>query len=768
MSSGPIASYHHLLTSLDDYAGQVEGVSFYPPRGGVLDPAYDGAHAAALRTLGLVPYAHQGRALAALESGRNVVIATPTASGKSLVYQLPTLDALRSGESSLYLYPTKALAHDQLGRLTGMAERLGLEVGEQQIGTYDGDTTAPARRTLRTNARCLLTNPDMLHYGILPFHPHWSGFFAGLRFVVVDELHAYRGVLGIHVANILRRLLRVARYHGADPRIVAASATIGNPQAHAHNLTGESFELIDADDAPRGPREFVLWRPASVPNAPERRRSATTEAAKLAVALLRQDVKSLFFTNSRKAAELLRRYAVGDLDPAEAPLMQSYRAGYSPEDRRLIEDGFRNGDIRVLSATSALELGMDIGGVDAVVLVGYPGSKVAMWQRSGRAGRSGGRALTVLIPGNDPLDEYYLQHPDSLMDGPVEDAVADPYNVELHPAHVACAAAELPIRPAELETSGLVAPWLDLAGVPGLHEVGGSWLNTRRYPHRHVRVRGSGGGRVRLEDGLGRTLGTADLATALRDLHPGAVYLHQGEQYLVMDLDLTRGLASLVPHIEDYYTRPRSDTDIEVLETFGPSGAHPDGVLEDPPVGVEVGRVRVSTTVHSYVRQRYHAEGVLDERALDLPQLSYVTQALWFGVGGAERRFAPDELAGAIHALEHTLIGLLPAFVLCERADVGGVSYPLYPAAGEPRVFIYDGTPGGVGYARAGAAVFVTWLRAARDLLKGCACRSGCPRCVLSPKCGNGNQMLDKGAAARLADLLLTRLQPEGPVAALA
>ena len=481
-----MTSYHHLLTSLEGYAGQIEGVSFYPPRGGSLDADYDGEHADALQALGIVPYAHQGRALRALESGRNVVVATPTASGKSLVYQVPTLAALRSGSSSLYLYPTKALAHDQLGRLTDMAARLGLDVPEHQIDTYDGDTPGDVRRAMRTSARCLLTNPDMLHYGLLPFHRHWSGFFADLRFVVLDELHAYRGVLGIHVANILRRLLRVARHHGADPRIVAASATIGNPQAHAYNLTGEAFELIDADDAPRGPREFVLWRPAALPNAPERRRSATTEAAKLAVALLRHDVKSLFFTNSRKGAELLRRYAVGDLGAGEAPLMQSYRAGYSPEDRRVIEDGFRNGDIRVLSATSALELGMDIGGVDAVVLVGYPGSKMALWQRSGRAGRSGGRALTVLIPGNDPLDEYYLQHPDALTDGPVEDAVADPYNVELHPLHVACAAAEIPIRPEELKGSGLVAPWLDLADVPGLHEVGGSWVNAARYPHRRV------------------------------------------------------------------------------------------------------------------------------------------------------------------------------------------------------------------------------------------------------------------------------------------
>lgn len=755
MSIGEAPSYLSLLTSMAGYAGQVESVAFYPPRAAVLDRDYAGAHAAALRTLAVVPYAHQARAFRYLGADRNVVLATPTASGKSLVYQLPTLDALGSGGSSLFLFPTKALAHDQLGRLSSLAERLGVQDVGTRIGTFDGDTRTEARRQMRDAARCVLTNPDMLHYGLLPFHSAWSGFLRDLRFVVLDELHAYRGVLGIHVANVLRRLLRVARLYGAEPRIIAASATIGNPKEHAVNLTGAPFELVDADDAPKGPREFIVWRPTALPNAPDRRRSATTEAAKLAVALLRADVKSLFFTNSRKTAELLRRYAAADLDPEEAPLLQSYRAGYSSEERRLIEDGFRDGAVRVLSTTSALELGMDIGGVDAVVLVGYPGSKMAMWQRAGRAGRAGRRSLTLLIPGNDPLDSYFLQHPEALTEGPVEDAVADAFNVELHPLHAACAAAEAPIEDAELDPPSSFATWLEPGRVPGIHRIGGRWVHPGRYPHRHLRLRGMGGGRVRLRDGLGRTLGSADLATALRELHPGAVYLHRGEQYLVLELDLERGVASLVPHIEDYFTRPRSDTDVEVLETFGGQGS---ASLAPPPSGVQVGRVRVTNTVHSYVRQRYFGKGVLDERPLDLPELSYATQALWFGVGSAAHGFAPDQLAGAIHALEHTLIGLLPAFVLCERADVGGVSYPLYPPAGETRVFIYDGYPGGVGYARAGAAVFLEWLRAARDLLSGCPCKDGCPRCVFSPKCGNGNQMLDKRAAARLADALLLRM----------
>ena len=746
-------SFHALLTGLEGYQDQVASYAFFPPRTGRTDEGYAGRYQGRLAALGLAAYAHQARALALVEARRNVVVATPTASGKSLVYQLPTLDAAAEGGTSLYLYPTKALAHDQLGRLRTMAGRLGLELGEGAIASYDGDTPSSLRAAVREEARCALTNPDMLHYGMLPYHARWARFLAALDTIVLDELHSYRGVLGTHVANIVRRLLRIARHYGAEPRLVAASATIGNPLEHAEALSGEPFELVEEDDAPRGAREFILWRPTQVggPGAATRRRSATTEAAELAAAFVRRDVKSIFFCNSRKVAELLRRYASGHLRGEEVPLLQSYRAGYSAEDRRLIEQGFKSGDIRVLTATSALELGMDIGGVDAVVLVGYPGSKMALWQRSGRAGREGRRALTLLIPGNDPLDEYYLHHPELLTEGRVEDAVADPFNSELHPLHVACAAAERVLRDDE---RGVVDPSLALAGVPGLHRIEGGWTHLGRYPHRRVRIRGGGDRMIRLKDAGGRSLGTADLATALRELHPGAVYLHQGEPYLVVRLDLDRGLAELLPHIEDFYTQPRSETDIEVL----PASAR--GAERTPlPAGVQVGRVRVSTAITSFVRKRYLSGQVLDERALDLPELSYPTQALWFSAREVEDAVRADELPGALHALEHTLIGLLPAFVLCERADVGGVSYPSYPPTGESTVFIYDGYPGGVGYARAGATQFRTWLTAARDLLRDCPCESGCPRCVLSPKCGNGNQFLDKRAARKLADALLLRLE---------
>lgn len=759
---GGFSSFHALLTSLPGYEGQVASYHFFPPRRGRVVEGYDGAYAGELARLGVVPYGHQARALSALGAGQDVVIATATASGKSLVFQVPLASAVSRGGTGVVLYPTKALAHDQLGRLRSIYGSLrGPESPEPEtaIATYDGDTASERRSEVREGVRVALTNPDMLHYGVLPHHERWAAFLGSLELVVLDELHAYRGVLGTHVANVVRRLLRLAERYGASPRVVCASATVGNPGEHASRVTGRTFTVVSDDDSPAAAREFVIWKPPSTQDG--RRKSANSEAASLAAAFAARGVRSIFFCNSRKAAELVRRYAVQQLPPELADKVSSYRAGYTAEDRRALEQAFRDGEVTVLTATSALELGMDVGGVDAVVMVGYPGSKMALWQRSGRAGRAGRRSLALLVPAADPLDEYYLTHPDKLVEGPVESAVADPHNTVVHPLHVACAAAETPVR----EGEELVAPWLELSQVPGLVQTPRGWVHKGRYPHRRVSLRGTGGKLVRLKDGNGKTIGVSDLGAALRDLHPGAVYLHQGETYIVASLDLERGIARLLPHIEDYYTQPRSETEIEVLRVVARGrGARPDAgaVVDWLPAGVALGDVRVTHTVTSYVRKRYFSEAVLEERALDLPDTSYATQAVWFDAEGLVDPPAAADMPSALHALEHTLIQLLPAFVLCERADVGGVSYPVYPDTGGPLVFVYDGYPGGVGYAWAGGHAFVEWLTAARDLLRACDCKDGCPRCVLSPKCGNGNQYLDKGAARVLADALLRRVA-EGP-----
>ncbi len=742
-------SYQAWLRTLDLYQDQIKAFEFFPAYGGEVAEA--GCYAPMVRHLELAPYRHQAQAWQQLAAGENVVVATATASGKSLIYQLRIVEALRRGGRALILFPTKALARDQEEKLQGIVDRFGLD----GVVRYDGDTPRDERARSRDTATCLLTNPDMVHYGILPFHERWAHLLGRLELMVIDELHSYRGVFGVHVANIVQRLLRLCRSYGAEPQVVATSATIGNPAQHLHNLTGLEGVVVADDGAPRAAREFLFWQPPEVDSS--RRRSANTEAAALAATFVRAGVKTIFFSNSRKGAELLRRYAAAQLGE-EARYLASYRAGYTAEDRRLIEAGFKADDIRVLTATSALELGVDVGGVDAVVQVGYPGSLMALRQRAGRAGRRGRRSLTLLIPGNDPLDEYYLRHPELITEGPVERVVADPFNSELHPLHLRCAAAERPLQVGE----EVIAPWLDLASVPGLIRRGSAWHSLSRYPHRRVAVRG-GGRRVLLRDGFGRRLGVADLTTALRELHPGAVYLHQGEPYLVVRLDLEAGLAELVPHIEDYYTQPRSETDIEVLTEIPSALNLGHDVVETPPATVRVATVRVTDTVTSFVRKRYLTEAILEERLLDLPLTSYVTQALWLPLGQVAKAVTGFDLGSAMHALEHTLIGLLPAFVLCERADVGGVSYPLYLPTGEPTVFVYDGYPGGVGYVRAGAAVFHDWLGATVQLLADCSCESGCPRCVLSPKCGNGNQHLDKGAALTLGRALLATVS-EAPL----
>lgn len=731
-------SFHAYLLAQEDYREQVASYAFLPGQKANFDLHYSGAFRAALETLGLRPYSHQAAAFNALEAGQHVVLATSTASGKSLSYQLPCLQALQDGGYGLLLFPTKALAHDQLEKLRALAQRWQLA---EKIASYDGDTPRARRQLVREDAQLILTNPDMLHYGILPRHRSWANVLGNLRYLVIDEMHVYRGVLGTHAANILRRLLRLCAHYGSAPQLIAASATIGNPAEHAQNLTGAAFTAITRDGGQQAAREVIFWQPPKLPGeAGEegRRRSVNAEAAALAAHFVRAGLKSIIFCNSRKRAELVQRYASGLLPDALKGDIASYRAGYNAKDRRQLEADFKAGKLKVLCATSALELGVDIGGVDAVVMAGYPGSVSAFWQRAGRAGRGESRALALFIAGDDPLDSYYLSHPENILEALPERAVADANNSILHPKHLACAAFELPLRGDETMTQKD-----DLSSLPEFYNSRGLWYFAGRYPHGRLSIRGQGGERLLIRDNHGKTLGETELNRALQELHPGAVYLHQGENYLVRNLDIAGREVRLLPHLEDNYTQVRSETDIRIVRRDAQWGK------------VALGQVEVTTRVTSYVRKRLFSDAVLDERALDLPEISYPTQALWFACSDVLAGMTPAEVPAALHALEHTLIGLLPAFVLCERADVGGVSYPLYPATGKPTVFIYDGYPGGVGYAFAAASLFQAWLTAAKDLLATCPCKGGCPRCVLSPKCGNGNMFLNKQAAKKLAVNLL-------------
>ncbi len=738
----PYGGYRAWLEATEGYAGQVAYAELL--RAEPLRPVpYRGLYAGVLEALGLQPYPHQAEAFRALEAGAHVVLATPTASGKSLVYQAPALKAALEDGTALLVFPTKALARDQEKRLLALERALGLE--ERASYTYDGDTPSEKRRRARTRGRILLTNPDMLHYGLLPRHPDWAGFLGRLRYLVVDELHYYRGVFGSHAGMIFQRLLRLAGYYRARPQVIAASATIANPAEHAGRLFGLAFQEIRRRGA-LTEREFVLWRPKALDRTGEHRRSPNIEAALLAEHAALAGLKTLIFAGARRSVELIGKYTRGS--PA-ADRIRTYRAGYTAGERRKIEEAFKAGAITVLVSTNALELGIDIGDLDAVVLVGFPGSIMSFWQRAGRAGRAGNRALALWIPREDPLDAYYEDHPERLLGGAVEAAVADPFNPYLYPLHLHAAARELPLRPDE----PLYRP--ELAG-EGFVERGGRIHTTVRNPHRRITLRGSGPS-FRLKDAFGRTLGTLDERQAYWEAHPGAVFLHMGESYLVKRFDVERREIELLPSLEDYYTQPLATT--EILVNAG----------EEVREGVWLGKVELVEQVVGYVKKRYVTEAVLEEVPLAMPEIRYATEAVWFHV---EPGWLAEEkdlalamealLPSGIHALEHAMIGMLPLFVLAERADLGGVSYPAYPhplpsGGGRPTIFIYDGHPGGVGYVREGARRFPEWIAATRDRLAGCPCEAGCPRCVLSPKCGNQNRYLDKGAALRLAEALAAR-----------
>jgi DEAD/DEAH box helicase domain-containing protein len=718
------SSYREWLETEAEFRGRIVFARLLPRKPPRPAPC-QGAFAGVVRALGLKPFAHQAVALREVEAGRNVVMAYSTAAGKSLVFQVPVLKAALEGGTSLLLFPTKALAHDQLRRLKEMAQALGVE----GVFPYDGDTPASTRKAARERGLVLLSNPDMLHFGLLPRHGEWASFLSRLRYLVLDELHAYRGVFGTHVALVLFRLLRLARHYGASPQVIAASATIQNPKAHAETLTGLPFVEL-REEVARSERELLVFLPKPLDRKGERRRSPLLEAAYLARTLAEGGLRALVFANSRKATELIARYAAH-------PAVRPYRAGYTAKDRRRLEEALKKGEVRVLVSTSALELGVDIGELDAVVLVGYPGSVAGFWQRAGRAGRGERRALVVFIPREDPLDEYFLHHPHLLLQSPPEEAVADPQNPVLCPLHLHAAAWERPLAREEV---------LCGEALRELKEKDGRYYTPKKRPHQELSLRGLGA-TFTLRGPEGEVLGHLDERQAYWEAHPGAIYLHQGESYLVRNVDLGRREVWLLPALEDYYTEPRAETDLEVLS--GEPVGH----------GVYVGKVVLRERVVGYVKKRFFTGSVLEEVPLDLPEIAFPTEALWFH---PEVAVPLHRVPGGIHALEHAMIGLLPLFVLAERQDIGGLSYPFYPrplpSAGGATVFIYDGYPGGVGYARAAARRFPEWLRATLELLKACPCEAGCPRCVLSPKCGNGNQYLDKEAALLLAARLVLSL----------
>ncbi|WP_073479975.1 DEAD/DEAH box helicase [Streptoalloteichus hindustanus] len=717
-----------------------------------------------------LPWTHQATAAEFAHSGQHVVVATGTASGKSLAYQLPVLSRLLADTraTALYLAPTKALGADQLRAVSE------LDLPGVRAAAYDGDTPMADRDWVRAHARWVFTNPDMLHRGVLPAHGRWATFFRRLAFVVVDECHAYRGVFGSHVALLLRRLHRVARRYGATPVFVLASATVADPARSASALSGVDCVAVAEDDSPRGARTIALWEPPLLEelageNGAPVRRSAGAEAARILTDLVVEGARTLTFVRSRHGAELTAlgaRRQLSEVDSSLADRVAAYRGGYLPEERRALERALADGELLGVATTNALELGVDIAGLDAVVVAGYPGTLASFWQQAGRAGRAGDGALVVFVARDDPLDTYLVHHPHAMLDRPVEATVLDPGNPYVLAPQLACAAAELPIPPEELPALGGDAALEALEalvadGVVRRRPAGWYWV-ARDRPHSEVDIRGSGGEQVAVvEADTGRLLGTVDPASACATVHPGALYLHQGSSYVVDDLDLDGGLALVHAEDPEWTTVPRDVIDIAVVRT----------AQERKHRGVTVclGEVEVTTQVTSYLR-RLPSGQVLDQVPLDLPPRTLRTRAVWYTVhadllrgsapGGAG--LVPARVPGALHAAEHAAIGLLPLFATCDRWDIGGVSTALHADTGEATVFVHDGHPGGAGFADRGFAALVPWLSATREAIASCECPAGCPSCVQSPKCGNGNEPLDKAGAVAVLDVVLRTIRADG------
>lgn len=802
-------------------------------------------------TVGIVsPWEHQAQAASLAWSGRHVVIATGTASGKSLAYQLPALTAARSGRrlggTTLYLSPTKALAADQLRSLDALG------VPGVMATTYDGDTPVELRDVARSHATYLLTNPDMLHHAIMPTHHRWAGFLRSLRFVVVDECHGYRGVFGSHVAQVLRRLRRVCAIYGSTPTFMLASATTANPARTAELLIGMlPIEAVTEDGSPSGSKTFLLWEPpllsdgglivngggedgsagraaadlsgghgtaadgtrarlddgtaaarnpgsrrvavsdrarpddaesggerpsaqartdggegggspgpwSGIDGGDTRRRGVLAETADLLTDLVVADARTVAFVRSRRAAETvagLARSALSEVDGSLPDRVASYRAGYLAYERRSLEDALNDGSLVGLAATTALELGVDVSGLDAVLIAGWPGTRASLWQQAGRAGRAGQHSLAVLVASDNPLDSYLVQHPEAIFEQPVEATVLDPDNPYVLAPHLCAAAAERPLTPADAaifgpETEDVLHMLEHRRLLRRRVKAETTWHWTKRErPTDLADLRGSGGLVSLVEVDTGRVLGTVDGVRAHSAAHEGAVYVHQGETYLIESLDLDEGVAMALPGTPDYSTTAREVSTLRVLEeiesvTWGQAT-------------LSFGTVEVVSQVVGYLKRALRTGEVLGEVPLDLPERRLRTRSVWWTLPDeavAEAEVSMADAPGAAHAAEHASIGILPLVASCDRWDIGGLSTVLHPDTGLLTVFVHDGHPGGAGFAERGFRAARSWLTATRDTIAACPCRDGCPSCVQSPKCGNGNEPLDKAGAVRLLNVLL-------------
>jgi DEAD/DEAH box helicase domain-containing protein len=711
-----------------------------------LEPGF----AEALRRAGIESlYTHQLEAFEAAARS-NLAITSGTASGKSLAFNLPVLDGIarQPKRRALYLYPTKALAQDQARKLA-LLRPPGL-----REAIYDGDTPREERPAIRRRNNLVLTNPDMLHVGLLPNHKSWGDFFANLGWVVVDEAHTYRGVFGSHVANVLRRLRRVARAYGSEPRFLLASATIANPVELAERLVGTPFELIDDDGAPRAGREIAMWNPPLIDKATGVRRSALSEAADLLAELVSQGVRTICFLKSRRGIELIQRFARENLErrgkPELAARIAPYRGGYTPQQRREIEARLNSGELLAVVATDALELGIDVGELDAAICVTFPGTVASLRQMWGRAGRRR-RGLAIYVAGQDALDQFFCRHPEEFLERPVEAAILDPGNEQIASRHLVAAAYELPLSDADEEIFG--PGWREraerLAAAGELRNAAGRLAPRRsEFVASRIPLRSASADSVAvIERDSGEMLGLVEAERAFTTIHPGAVYLHLGRSYEVERLDVQERRAIVSSFDGDWYTRPKKETEIYIERTLEQRQA----------AGVQLsfGEVSVTEQVIAFQRVSISEQEPIDIVALELPEQSFLTQALWYVLPDRLSGALPsDALLGSLHATEHGQIAVLPLIAMCDRWDIGGLSTNVHFQTGRSTIFIYDGHPGGVGITQRGYERFERLLGDAERLIAECPCESGCPSCVQSPKCGNLNEPLHKAGALELMGLM--------------
>jgi DEAD/DEAH box helicase domain-containing protein len=690
-------------------------------------------------------YRHQAEAWEAARRGENVVVTTGTASGKSLAFNLPVLDAIAREPKTraLYLYPTKALSQDQARALTELRLK-GL-----RPAIYDGDTAGERRWQIRKWSNLVLTNPDMLHVGVLPHHDRWGDVLANLRYVVVDEAHVYRGVFGSHVANVLRRLRRLARIYDAEPQFLLATATIANAGELALELTGEPATVVDRDTSARAEREVVIWNPPLLDAKLGLRASSLGDAARLLSQLTSRGLRTICFAKSRRAAELIHRFAAERVDTATARRLAPYRAGYTPEQRRDIERRLVEGELLGVTATDALELGIDIGLLDCAISVGFPGTVASLHQQWGRAGRRG-RGLAILVASDDALDQFFAREPDALLSRRVEAAILDHANPRILDPHVLAAAYEAPLDEADSSTLGSEA-LRRAAELPELeHTPAGYVWKGRDYPAARISLRSGDAEAFTVVDGeTGALLGLVERDRAYSTVHEGAVYLHLGEQYLVESLSLEERVAVVVPTRVDWYTQPKkeSETTIEASDRSAQR------------LGLELhfGPVSVTEQVVAYARKAVRDSATIDVVPMLMPETTFETEAIWFcpEPGQLEGLEQMPKLLGTLHAAEHSLIALLPLWAMCDRWDIGGLSTNVHYQTGRPTIFVYDGHAGGVGITERGFDRFEDWVEDTVRLLQRCPCTAGCPSCVQSPKCGNLNEPLDKAGARTLLERML-------------